>query len=135
MTDNYTCDCSIYPLLSELMPHLGLFHLDGQLQFSLHISMKKNKQLAPRESLIISLFSFTQFSRFPVVALASQSSQVLLFFGNYLISPLSVCYEYIFHLLSILFILFFLLFFFINSLLHSALNLSSFHHLFEILFC
>lgn len=70
----------------------------------------KKKQLAPCESLIISLFSFTQFSRFPVVALASQSSQVLLFFGNYLISPLSVCYEYIFHLLSILFMLFFLVF-------------------------
>lgn len=133
MTDNCTCDCSIYSLLSELMSLLGLFYLDGQLQFSLYISMKKNP-ISPLWVPDYFTFFFTKFSRFLLVALASQGSQVLLFFGNYLICHLLLCYEYIFHLLSI-FILTFLLWFFRNSFLNEVLGYSSSHPIFKILFC
>lgn len=122
MTDNCTCDCCIYSLSSELLLLLGLFCLDG-LQFSLYISVKKSR-------LNLWLFhffllSFMQFSRLLVVALASQGSQVLLFFGNYLICLLSLFYEYLFHLLSILFVLIFLLLFCTNSFLHQVLDFNS----------
>lgn len=58
------------------------------MQFPLYISVKNPNW--PLVGLwLFHFLSFLQFSWLPIIALASQGSQVLLLFGNYLISPLS----------------------------------------------